>query len=139
MRASAPFLRTAHGLQAYALTLARCETDSFSLRTLQDSNLKLGSWQMVLWQPRWVYAETDGMCYQKVSTNDKPIGKAKKILFSAIKDLEELECQEFRVICPDRDFTFKVPETGNSCSCSVMVHNLRQLMLRHREATLSGA
>jgi len=32
--------------------------------------MKLGAWQMVLWQPRWVYAEVDGFCYQKISTTE---------------------------------------------------------------------
>jgi len=38
------------------------------LLVAQDAAVKMGAWQMVLWQPRWVYAEVDGFCYQKIST-----------------------------------------------------------------------
>jgi len=37
---------------------------------LADPAVKLGSWQLVLWQPRWVFAEIDGFCYQKISYVD---------------------------------------------------------------------
>ena len=39
-------------------------------RLWQDAAMKLGAWQMVLWQPRWLYAEVDGVCYQKISTTE---------------------------------------------------------------------
>jgi len=37
---------------------------------LADAAVKMGAWQMVLWQPRWVFAEIDGFCYQKISTTE---------------------------------------------------------------------
>jgi len=66
------------------------------LLVAQDAAVKMGAWQMVLWQPRWVYAEVDGFCYQKISTAEKPIGKPKKILYADIKEIEELDCAEVR-------------------------------------------
>ena len=63
----------------------------FSARAAQEGNLKLGSWQMVLWQPRWVHAETDALCYQKITADERPIGKEKRIPFSDIKEIEQLE------------------------------------------------
>ena len=102
--------------------------------------MKLGSWQMVLWQPRWVFAELDGLCYQKISADEvrsgalragasgwgaeetfplparcarpqlsvcaslaqKPIGQPKKILFSSMLQIEELDCGEVRRRSPLR-------------------------------------
>jgi hypothetical protein len=101
----------------------------------QDAAVKLGAWQMVLWQPRFVYAEIDGLCYQKVSTNDKPIGKPKKLSFSSVNKIDELEYGEFVVQCTGRDYTFKAVDTNQ---CTVMVHNLRQLLSRYRESHVDG-
>mmetsp|Transcript_32462 Transcript_32462/g.68286 ORF Transcript_32462/g.68286 Transcript_32462/m.68286 type:complete len:149 (+) Transcript_32462:41-487(+) len=84
---------------------------------LADAAVKMGAWQMVLWQPRWVYAEVDGFCYQKISTAEKPIGKPKKILYADIKEIEELDCAEFVLQCANRDFTFKAP---NEDACTVL-------------------
>jgi len=100
---------------------------------LADAAVKMGAWQMVLWQPRWVFAEEDGFCYQKISTTEKPIGKPKKILYSSIKEIEELDCSEFVLQCNSRDYTFKAPDEA---VCTVLVHNLRQLKERHRLANL---
>jgi hypothetical protein len=101
----------------------------------QDAAVKLGAWQMVLWQPRFVFAEIDGLCYQKVSTNDKPIGKPKKVAFSSVNKIDELEYGEFVVQCTGRDYTFKAVDTNQ---CTVMVHNLRQLLSRYRESRMDA-
>jgi len=99
------------------------------LEKLADAAVKLGSWQMVLWQPRWVFAELDGLCYQKISADEKPIGQPKKILFSSIMQIEELDCGEFVLQCSNRDYTFKA---ANENLSTVLVHNLRQLRERAR-------
>ena len=96
---------------------------------LADPAVKVGSWQVVLWQPRWVFAETDGFCYQKISADESPIGKPKKIMFAAVEGIEELDCAEFVLTCGKRDFTFKAPSED---ACTVLVHNLRQLRERAR-------
>ena len=95
---------------------------------LAEPAVKLvGSWQLVLWQPRWVFAEIDGFCYQKISADESPIGKPKKIMFAAVETIEELDCAEFVLQCGKRDFTFKAPSED---ACTVLVHNLRQLRER---------
>ena len=30
----------------------------------------MGSWQMVLWQPRFLHAETGALCYQKITADE---------------------------------------------------------------------
>ena len=99
---------------------------------LANPAVKLGSWQLVLWQPRWVFAETDGFCYQKISSDESPLGKPKKIMFAAVDTIEELDCAEFVLACKKHAFTFKAPSED---ACTVLVHNLRQL----RERALRAA
>ena len=36
----------------------------------QEGNLRMGSWQMVLWQPRFLFAETGALCYQKITADE---------------------------------------------------------------------
>jgi hypothetical protein len=99
------------------------------IEKLADAAVKLGTWQMVLWQPRYMYAEVDGVCYQKISADEAPIGSPKKILFNAVQGIEELECGEFVLMCERRDYTFKAPTEQ---VCSVLVHNLKALRERNR-------
>ena len=74
-----------------------------------------------------MFAEIDGFCYQKISADESPIGKPKKIMFAAVETIEELDCAEFVLQCGKRDFTFKAPSED---ACTVLVHNLRQLRER---------
>uniref|UniRef100_A0A7S2JS61 PH domain-containing protein n=1 Tax=Haptolina brevifila TaxID=156173 RepID=A0A7S2JS61_9EUKA len=99
------------------------------LEKLAEGNLKLGTWQMVLWQPRWVFASTEALCYQKITADERPIGKEKRIPFSDVQMIEELEFGEFVLQCSKRDYTFKAPD---EVKCQVFVNNLRQLRERWR-------
>ena len=82
---------------------------------MQEGNLKLGSWQMVLWQPRWVFATTDAVCYQKITSDERPIGKEKKINFTDILKIDELDYGEFQLVVAKRFYTFKAP-TSQKCT-----------------------
>jgi len=46
--------------------------------------LRMGPYQLVLWQPRYVFADLTGLHYQKLSTQNRPMGKPKKITFASI-------------------------------------------------------
>ena len=96
-------------------------------RRAQEGNLKLGSWQMVLWQPRWVHAEVDGLCYQKITADERPIGREKRVEFRDVREIEELEFGEFVLQCQKRDYTFKAPDE-NKCQVSAVVW---YMALRH--------
>mmetsp|Transcript_1198 Transcript_1198/g.3676 ORF Transcript_1198/g.3676 Transcript_1198/m.3676 type:complete len:171 (+) Transcript_1198:85-597(+) len=94
--------------------------------------LRMGPYQLVLWQPRYVFADLTGLHYQKLSTQNRPMGKPKKITFASILEVTELEQGEIVIRCRQRDYTFKAPDASKA---SVMVHNLRQLIVRHAEAS----
>ena len=74
---------------------------------MQEGHLKLGSWQMVLWQPRWVFGTAEGVCYQKITSDERPIGKAKTIYFKDVEGIDELEYGEFQIRVKKRMYTFK--------------------------------
>ena len=59
----------------------------------------------------------------------RPIGREKRIEFSDIHDIEELEYGEFVLQCSKRSYTFKAPD---EVKCQIFVHNLRQLRERDR-------
>jgi len=69
--------------------------------------LRMGPYQLVLWQPRYVFADLDGLHYQKLSTQNRPMGKPKKIKFASILEVTELEQGEIVIRCRSRDYTFK--------------------------------
>lgn len=77
----------------------------------------MGSWQLVLWQPRWIYVEKDALCYTKVTVDDNPTGLPKRIMFHDISDVT-LHHDEFTVNCIVRVYTFKAlfPDDARVCS-----------------------
>ena len=129
-----------HSLTAYPVISLRTQVENDDLQALlkettgimeklAEGNLKLFTWQMVLWQPRWVKAEPSALCYQKVTADERPVGKEKRIEFSSIKGIEELEYGEFVLQCVKREYTFKASDEAR---CEVFVNNLRQLIERWR-------
>jgi len=56
---------------------------------LKDGNPpRLGGWQVLCWQPRWYHAEKDAFCFQPISTTEKPTGKAERIPYLEIEEIE---------------------------------------------------
>lgn len=101
---------------------------------LNDGNpLRLGSWQVLWWQPRWYHAEHDGFCHQPISTTEKPTGKPSKIMYSDIEDIEMRNASsglqtEFVMHCRGgRSFAFKA---SSEAACASLVDNLRELHAR---------
>lgn len=105
-----------------------------SLSPSQDGTPpRLGSWQVLWWQPRWYHAELDAFCHQPISTTEKPTGKACKIMY---KDIEEIELRnardgkqtEFVIHCgKGSSYAFKA-SSEEACAC--LVNNLRELHTR---------
>lgn len=113
---------------------------------LNDGNpLKLGSWHILWWQPRWYHAEHDCFCHQPISTTEatlasgyfslarprsKPVGKVVKIPYCSIERIEVRASPsgsrtEFLLVCTDgKTHTFKCKTTE---ACERLVGNLREL------------
>ena len=71
---------------------------------------QLGSWRLIVWQPRWVYAELDALYYQKVNADDQPIGEAQRILFSDVTVIEQDASDEFEIFCGKRSYVFRTAD-----------------------------
>jgi len=98
---------------------------------LNDGNPpRLGSWQVLWWQPRWYHAEHDGFCHQPISTTEKPMGKAEKIPYASIEEVEIRASSsghytEFVMHCKDNcSYAFK---TASSDECTRLVARLQKL------------
>ena len=87
----------------------------------------LGSWQVVLWQPRWLYAERDALCYQRVGNFGVPLGQAKRIPFEQVTCIDEYEHGEFVLQCRTRSYVFKAADEE---ATQAMVRRLRGLCER---------
>ena len=96
--------------------------------------LRMSAWQVVLWQPRWAFADASAFCYQKVDADDRPIPPVKRIAFTDVKAVEQLEDAEFVLVARKRTFTFKAQ---NEHQCEILVNNLRQLIRRDRAGAAS--
>lgn len=73
------------------------------LEKLAEGNMRCGSWQMVLWQPRCFSANLEGAAYQKITAEGKAFGRVKRLPYSGIMDVVELEFCEFAIQCEKRD------------------------------------
>lgn len=91
----------------------------------------LGAKQVVLWQPRWLYAERDGLCYQKVNQAGIPLSvwPPKRIAFADVTSIDELETDgEFALWTRKRCFVFNAGP--QQVRAQAMVSRLRELCER---------
>lgn len=66
------------------------------------------SWQVVLWQPKWLYAERDGLCYQRVTASEGAVGhEPRRIAFEDVTSIDEFEMGEFTLQCRTRTYVFR--------------------------------
>ena len=75
---------------------------------LADPAVKLGSWQVVLWQPRMIFADADGLSYQKIDPNEAPIGKAKRIEFASGRRRDDGFRHSSRLSFPSNRFVARI-------------------------------
>lgn len=86
----------------------------------------MGTKQLVVWQPRLLFCEADGICYQKLAADDTPMGEPTKVKFADINGIEELRghSAEFELRCAGQELIFKA---ASEDACTTLVLNLRQL------------
>lgn len=90
--------------------------------------VQLASWQLVLWQRRYVRAELGALCYRKVTANGQPKGRETRIQFADVCDITQFTGGEFALRCTERSYTFKL---SSERRCTAFVQNLRQLHEQH--------
>ncbi|EOD23633.1 hypothetical protein EMIHUDRAFT_457941, partial [Emiliania huxleyi CCMP1516] len=74
--------------------------------------LSFRSYQLCVWQERWVYAADDALCYQHLNSEVEPIGAAKRIPYSSVEFVGPFDETQFVIKCAGRAFTF-LCETGD--------------------------
>jgi len=68
--------------------------------------LSFRSYQLCVWQERWVYAADDALCYQHLNSEVEPIGAAKRIPYSSVEFVGPFDETQFVIKCAGRAFTF---------------------------------
>ena len=70
------------------------------------STVSFRSYQLCVWQERWVYAEDDALCYAHLTADMKPEGQSKRIPFASIEFVGPFDETQFVIKCAKRTFTF---------------------------------
>mmetsp|Transcript_8167 Transcript_8167/g.20331 ORF Transcript_8167/g.20331 Transcript_8167/m.20331 type:complete len:306 (-) Transcript_8167:297-1214(-) len=71
-----------------------------------STTLSFRSYQLCVWQERYVYASDDALCYQHLSADMQPTGSKKQIPYASIEFVGPFDEQQFVVKCKGRAFTF---------------------------------
>jgi len=71
-----------------------------------STTVSFRSYQLCVWQERYVYASDDALCYQHLSADMQPTGSTKQIPYSSIEFVGPFDEQQFVVKCKGRAFTF---------------------------------
>jgi len=71
-----------------------------------STTLSFRSYQLCVWQERFVYASDDALCYQHLSADMQPTGSKKQIPYASIEFVGPFDEQQFVVKCKGRAFTF---------------------------------
>ena len=75
------------------------------------TSLSLGTYQLCVWQERYMYAEDDALCYQHLSAEMMPVGDPKRILYSSIEFVGPFDDTQFVLKCERRSYTFLCDST----------------------------
>mmetsp|Transcript_51248 Transcript_51248/g.111400 ORF Transcript_51248/g.111400 Transcript_51248/m.111400 type:complete len:304 (+) Transcript_51248:251-1162(+) len=70
------------------------------------------SYQLCVWQERYVYADDDSLCYQHLSADMQPAGDPKKIPYASIEFVGPFDDTQFVLKCRDRAYTFLCDSTA---------------------------
>jgi hypothetical protein len=113
------------------------------------SSLSFRSYQLCVWQERYVFAEDNALCYRQLNKEHVPVGKAKRIPYASMQFVGPFDDLQFVIMCPRRSYTFLTADTeertrwikalsalsGCSASTEVCLHTT----LRRRWARDAGA
>ena len=75
------------------------------------STLSFRSYQLCVWQERYVFAEDDALCYQELAQDRTPKGKMKRIPYPTIHFVGPYDETQFVLKCQKRSYTFLCPST----------------------------
>ena len=89
-----------------AWTALKAETRGLLEKLATKTTLSFRSYQLCVWQERYVFAEDEGLYYQHLSAEMVPVGTAKRIPYSTIEFVGPFDETQFVLKCADRAYTF---------------------------------
>lgn len=75
------------------------------------SSLSFRSYQLCVWQERYVFAEDNALCYRQLNKEHLPIGRAKRIPYASMQFVGPFDERQFVIMCPRRSYTFLTADT----------------------------
>ena len=120
---------------------AKAECRGLLEKLASKSTLSFRSYQLCVWQERYVYAEDDALCYQQLSKDRIPSGRSRRIPYSSIDFVGPYDETQFVVMCRRRSYTFLAEDTesrtrwikslsrlaGCSASTEICAHSTRRM------------
>ena len=92
------------GTSAWESTKAECR--GLLEKLARKSTFSFRSYQLCVWQERYVFAEDDALCYQQLSQDRVPSGPMKRIPYSSISFVGPIDDTQFVLRCTRRNYTF---------------------------------
>ena len=89
----------------------KAESKGLLEKLASKSTFSIRSYQLCVWQERWVFAADDALCYQHLSADMQPTGKQKRIPYSTIEFVGPFDDTQFVVKCARRAYTFLCDST----------------------------
>ena len=89
----------------------RLESRGLLEKLATKSTLSFRSYQLCVWQERYVFAEDNALCYQQLSLDHTPTGKCKRIPYSSLQFVGPYDETQFVIKCSKRTYTFLCPST----------------------------
>jgi len=84
----------------------KAESKGLLEKLASNTTIAFRSYQLCVWQERYVFAEDDALCYQHLSTDMQPAGPCKRILYSSIEFVGPFDETQFVIKCKGRAYTF---------------------------------
>lgn len=113
------------------------------------SSLSFRSYQLCVWQERYVFAEDNALCYRQLNEEHVPVGKVKRIPYASMQFVGPFDDLQFVIICPRRSYTFLTADSEETTrwikalsalsGCSASTEVCRHTTLRRRWARDAGA
>jgi len=122
VRRKLTFGTSSHNPEAWA-TL-KSESRGLLEKLASKTTLSFRSYQLCVWQERYVFADDDALCYQHLTTEMEPAGEPKRIPYSSIEFVGPFDDTQFVLKCADRAYTFLCETTD---SRTRWIKNISQL------------
>ena len=85
---------------------ARLECRGLLEKLAGNKSMSIFSYQLCVWQERYVFAEEDALCYQQLALDRTPTGRVTRIPYASIQFVGPYDESQFVLKCAKRSYTF---------------------------------